>query len=184
VITAQATKGWSGRGEANPRHSAWEASYLARKINDLVGFWHSVCTEHLAILRGALSRFVTVCAKYAVVDSRIGFVMPTRRAATTPLLWDLGSAVIVHETGNICRRDGLKGVPRERGVVLADDTGNIRRRDDLKGALRLNNAASPLWSDIQCLPALQLRQLRTQVGTCHGLNSGSRRPSRSYGNIR
>jgi hypothetical protein len=60
--------------------------------------------------------------------------MSTTRADTHFRSGDLRSAVIADDTGNICRRDGLKGAPLKGGPVFADETGDVRRRDDLKGA--------------------------------------------------
>lgn len=43
--------------------------------------------------------------------------------------------MIAHETGNICRRDDLKGAPPKGGLVLADDTGKRPTPGRLDGRL-------------------------------------------------
>jgi hypothetical protein len=43
----------------------------------------------------------------------------------------------VHETNVPAAEVASKGAPPKGSLVIADDTGNICRRDDLKGALRL-----------------------------------------------
>jgi hypothetical protein len=54
---------------------------------------------------------------YEHADSRVGAVLSTKRTGTYFRSGDVWSAVIADETGNICRRDDLKGAPLKGGFA-------------------------------------------------------------------